>query len=218
MLNKNKIYSHIALKIFVILFIFSTFYYGCSSKKAVLFWEGEYYYNIASAKEAIINSANKNLNSVTELSTPLFNSNLLIIVPSQEVAHWVKGEKHHDSMAIGLILDTGLHVYASAIKKHHMFKKVLIVSSEDRTINRTLFDYTLYVDGLEPRADSPMWVINKTEQDIKMPFQLATENFFEPESLNEAINNLKNTILMIDEIISSINEYKTIENFMKESP
>jgi hypothetical protein len=60
-----------------------------------------------------------------------------------------------------------------------------------------------------------MWVINKTEQDIKMPFQLATEDFFASESLNEAVNNLKNTIIKIDEIISSMKEYNTIEKFMK---
>ena len=216
--NNNK-YSLIALKIFiVIIFIFSTLFYGCRGKKAVLFWEDKYYYNIAGAKEAISNSADKNLDNVTELSTPLFNSNLLIIVPSREMANWAKGEKHHSNEAIGIILETGLHMYASAIKKHNMLKTVVIISSNDRRTDRTLFDYTMYVDGLEPRTDSPMWVINKTEQDIKMPFQLATEDFFASESLNEAVNNLKNTINKIDEIISSINEYKMIEDFMNKSP
>jgi hypothetical protein len=213
--NNNK-YSLIALKIFiVIIFIFSSLLYGCQrEKKSVLFWEETYYYEIETAKEAINNSANKKLDSVTELSTPLFNNSLLIIVPSQEMANWAKGEKHSNE-AIRIILETGLQMYASAIKKHNMLETVVIISSDERTIDRTLFDYTLYVDGLEPRTDSPMWVINKTEQDIKMPFQLATEDFFASESLNEAVNNLKNTIIKIDEIISSMKEYNTIEKFMK---
>jgi hypothetical protein len=213
--NNNK-YSLIALKIFiVIIFIFSSLLYGCQrEKKSVLFWEETYYYDIETAKEAINNSANKKLDSVTELSTPLFNNSLLIIVPSQEMANWAKGEKHSNE-AIRIILETGLQMYASAIKKHNMLETVVIISSDERTIDRTLFDYTLYVDGLEPRTDSPMWVINKTEQDIKMPFQLATEDFFASESLNEAVNNLKNTIIKIDEIISSMKEYNTIEKFMK---
>ena len=108
-------------------------------------------------------------------------------------------------------------MYASAIKKHNMFKTVVIISSDDRTTNRALFDYTLYVEGLEPRADDPLWVIHKTGHDIKMPFQLATENFFASESLNKAIYSLKIAIITIDDIISSMNEYKTIEDFLNES-
>jgi hypothetical protein len=213
--NNNK-YSLIALKIFiVIIFIFSTFFYGCRGKKAILFWEDKYYYDITGVKEAISNSADKNLDNVTELSTPIFKSNLLIIVPSREMANWAKGEKHHSNEAVGIILETGLHMYASAIKKHNMFKTVVIISSDDRTTDRTLFDYTMYVDGLEPRTDSPIWVINNIEYDIEMPFQFATVDFFTSESLNEAVNNLKNTFNKIDEIISSINEYKTIEKFLK---
>ena len=68
--NNNK-YSLIALKIFiVIIFIFSTLFYGCRGKKAVLFWEDKYYYDIPGAKEAITNSAHNNLDNVTDISTP----------------------------------------------------------------------------------------------------------------------------------------------------
>ena len=218
MLNNNKIYSHIALKIFVVILVFSALFYGCGSKKSILFWEETYYYDTAAAKEAINNSANKNLDNVPELSAPLFNSSLLIIVPSQEMANWAKGEKHHSNEAIGWILETGLQMYASAIKKHNMFKTAVIISSENRTTDRSLFDYTLSVEGLAPRADDPMWVINKTGYNIEIPFQLATDNFFSPESLNEAIHNFKNTIITIDEIISSMDEYKTIEGFLNKSP
>ena len=216
MLRNNNKYSLIALKIFiVIIFIFSTLFYGCRGKKAVLFWEDKYYYDITGAKEAISNSANKNLDNVTELSTPLFNSDLLIIVPSWEMVNWAKGEKHHSNEAIGIILETGLNMYASAIEKHNIFETVEIISSDNKTTDRTLFDYTLYVDGLEPRADNPIWVINNTKHDIEMPFQFATVDFFASESLNEAVNNLKNTINKIDEIISSIEEYKKFEKFLK---
>ena len=218
MLNNNKIYSHIALKIFVVILVFSALFYGCGSKKSILFWEETYYYDTAVAKEAINNSADKNLDNVTELPSPLYNSSLLIIVPSQEMANWAKGEKHHSNEAIGWILETGLQMYASAIKKHNMFKTVVIISSKNRTTNRALFDYTLDVDGFEPRVDDPVWVIHKTGYDIKMPAQLAAEDFFTSESLNEAINNLKNSIVLIDEIISSMDEYKNIEKFLNERP
>ena len=139
MLSNRKIYSHIALKIFiVIIFIFSTLISGCSSEKtALLFWEGEYYYNVDDAKRAVGNSADKTLDSVTELSTPIFKSNLLIIIPSQEMANWVKGKNDSDNKAIGIILEAALHMYASAVKKHNMFKKVVIISSENRTADRT---------------------------------------------------------------------------------
>ena len=136
--NNNK-YSLIALEItIVIIFIFSSLLYGCQrEKKSVLFWEETYYYEIETAKEAINNSANMKLDSVTELSTPLFNNSLLIIVPSQEMANWAKGEKHSNE-AIRIILETGLQMYASAIKKYNIFETVEIISSDDRTTDRTL--------------------------------------------------------------------------------
>jgi hypothetical protein len=214
MLNDNKLYTGAVLKIFILIFIFSALFYGCA-KKPLLFWDETYYYDIAAAKEAINNSANKTLDNVPELSAPLFNNNLLIIVPLREMASWAKGEKHYNSAPIGLVLETGLQIYASAIKKHNMFKEVVIISSEERIIDRTSFDYTLYVGGLEPRTDSPKWIINRTGYNIEMPFQFATENFFTEDRLNTALNNLKNNISKINEIISSINEYKQYEKFMK---
>ena len=217
MLSNRKIYSHIALKIFiVIIFIFSTLISGCSrEEEALLFWEDKYYYNIDDARKAIGNSADITLADVAELSAPVFKSNLLIIVPSQEMADWAKGEKHYSNEAIGIVLETGLHMFASAVKKHNMFKEVVIISSENRTADRTSFDYILHVKGLKPRTDSPMWAINETGHNIDMPFQLAAEDFFTSDSLNKALNNLKSTINNIDEIISTINEYKTIEKFLK---
>ncbi len=216
MLNNNKTYSDTVLKIFLVMFIFSALFYGCA-KKSILYWEETYYYDTAAAKEAINNSANKRLDGVTELSAPLFNNSLLIIVPSQEMANWAKGEKH-TSEAIELILETALQMYASAIKKHNMFETVVIISSEERTIDRTSFDYTLHVEGFVPRTDEPMWVIKKTGHDVEMHFQLATEDFFVEVPLSKAINNFKQTVIMINEIISSINEYKSIQKFMNENP
>ncbi len=217
MLSNNKTYSHIALKIFiVIIFLFSSFFYGCSSEEeALLFWEGKKYYNIEDARGAIGNSADKALDNVAELSAPVFKSNLLIIVPSQEMANWANGEKHYSNEAIRIVLETGLHMFASAVKKHNMFKEVVIISSENRTADRTSSDYILHVKGLEPRTDRPMWAINETGHNIDMPFQSAAEDIFTPDSLNKAVNNLKSTINHIDEIISSINEHETIEKFLK---
>jgi hypothetical protein len=217
MLSNNKTYSHIALKIFiVIIFIFSSLVYGCrNEEKALLFWEGEYYYNIDDAKRAVGNSADKTLDNVTELSTPIFKSNLLIIVPSQEMANWVKEKKHSGNKAIGIVLEAGLDMYASAVKKHNMFKKVVIISSENRTADRTSSDYILHVKGLEPGNGRPMWAINKTGNNIDMPFQSATEDLFASDSLIKAVNNLKSTINRIDEILSSINEHDTIKKFLK---
>jgi hypothetical protein len=217
MLINNTTYSHIALKTFiVVIFILSTLVYGCSSEKtALLFWEGEYYYNIEDARRAVGNSADKTLDTVTGLSTPVFKSNLLIIVPLQEMAVWAKEKKHAGNTAIGIILEEGLHMYASAVKKHNMFKEVVIISSENRTTDRTLFDYILHVKGLDPGTDRPMWAINKTGHNIDMPFQSAIEDLFVSDSLNKAVNNLKSTINKIDEILSSINEHETIKKFLK---
>jgi hypothetical protein len=145
MLNINKQYAGIVLKIISVIFIFSALSYGCA-KQPLLFWEGKYYYDTAAVKEAINNSADKNLDSVKALPAPLYNS-LLIIIPSQEMANWAKGEKHYDSAPIGSILETGLRLYASAIKKHNIFQTVRVISSEEKTIDRTSFDYTLYVAG-----------------------------------------------------------------------
>ena len=60
-----------------------------------------------------------------------------------------------------------------------------------------------------------MWAINETGHNIDLAFQLAAEDFFAADSLNKAVDNLKNTINKIDEIISSINEHETIEKFLK---
>jgi hypothetical protein len=219
MFSKNKTYSDIALKIFVvIIFVVFSLFYGCSSEEtAILFWEGEYYYNIDDAKKAVGNSADKTLVNVTELSTPVFKSNLLIIVPSQEMANWAKEKKHSGNKAIGIILEAGLYLYASAVKKHNMFKKVEIISSENRTTDRTSFDYILHVKGLEPGNHRPMWAVNKTGNTIDMPFQSATEDLFTSDSLNKALNKLKSTINRIDEIISTINEHEAIKKFLKQS-
>ncbi len=217
MFHKYKAYLNSPFKLLVILvFIFSSLIYGCqNNKKSVLFWEEKYYYDINAAREAITNSADKRLETVTELSTPLFNSNLLIVVPFQEMAIWSKGEKHSNE-AIRLILQAGLQMYASAIKKHNMFESVEIISSEDLTIDRTAFDFILYVDGLVPRTDNPTWVIKKSGDNIKMPYQLAIEDYFVEISLNEAVDMSKNTVIMIYEIISSMQEHKEIEKYMNE--
>jgi hypothetical protein len=106
-------------------------------------------------------------------------------------------------------------MFASAVNKNNMFKEVVIISSENRTADRTSFDYILHVKGLEPRTDKPMWAINETGHNIDMTFQPAAEDYFASGSLNKALNNLKSTINHIDEIISTINEHKTIEKFLK---
>ncbi len=219
MLNKYNLHSHIPLKLLIILTIISSsLLYGCiREKKVVLFWEDKSYYNVDTSREAINNSADKRLNTVTELSAPLFNNSLLIIIPSQEMAIWAKGEKHSNE-AIELVLEAGLQMYASAIKKHNMFKTVLIVSSSNRTIDRTAFDYTLRVDGLVPRSVSPMWVIKKTGHNMEMPSLLAIDDYFKSVSLIEAIDKCKQTVIMLNEIISSISEHKNIERFMNENP
>lgn len=216
MFSSNKAYSHIALKIsIVIIFIFSSLFYGCSSEEEViLLWEGKNYYNIDDARKAVGNSADKTLDSVTELSAPVFKGNLLIIVPSREMAAWAEEKAPPGNKVFGMVLETALHMYASAVKKHNMFKKVATISSENKTADRTSFDYILHVKDLEPGNDKPIWAIKKTGHNIDMTSQPAAEDLFAPDSLNTALDNLKNTISMIEEIVSTINEHKTIEKFM----
>ncbi len=217
MFSINKTYSNIALKIFIVItFLFSSFFYGCSSEEdLILLWEDKNYYNIDDAREAVGNSVDKKLESVTKLSTPVFKSNLLIIVPSREMAAWAEEKAPPGNKVFGMILETALHMYASAVKKHNMFKKVATISSENKTADRTSFDYILHVKDLEPGNDKPIWAIKKTGYNIDMSSQPAAEDLFVTGALNTALDNLKITVSMIEEIVSTINEHETVEKFLK---